>query len=173
MATRAICAFLLMTTACGYKILSWQSGQREVLWLSPVTFSPTQRDLGVRLEEFLLERCHSGTSLDIVRSGESFDLHLKSELRQYDEQVVATDLDGRTRRLQFSIRLSFVLEDRQGVVLWRLSDYELSDQYELTTRLGQGFRDEKVATQEQALRKVADLVASHLTLALADRQKDS
>jgi len=170
---RVMGAFLLSTACCSYQILSWKTGRQEVLLLSPVSFPPTQRDLGVRLEEFLLERCHSGTSLDIVRSGEAYDLHLKSQLRQYDEQVVATDLDGRTRRLQFSIRLSFVLEDRQGVELWRLSDYELSDQYELTTRLDRGFRDEKVATQEQALRKVADLVASHLTLALAARQKPS
>ncbi|MCB1052321.1 MAG: hypothetical protein H6510_15830 [Acidobacteria bacterium] len=157
---------------CGYHTLNWAHGQWRVLWIDTVQSEGTHRKQATRLEQLLHERTQAGTGMKTVRSGTSYDLKLSTRLKSYSEQVLATDVDGRTKRLQFFMVFDFELKDLEGKVLWSLPDYAYSDQYELSTQVGAPFRDDLVTSQDTALRNVADLVIANFSMALAKRSQE-
>ncbi len=119
------------------------------------------------MRDALIERCLAGSSFKPTdRDG---DLILESELLDYRERVIATGTDGRIERIQFTLKANFVLTNAQGQQLWALSNYQYSDQYAITT-VQDTYREEAVFIQDKAMRTIADLVITNLTLAIAERE---
>lgn len=160
-----LCLLLMIPTlACGYKVVGWSSSF-STLAITPVSGGIPDATLKMRMRDSLMERCLAGSGLKPV--DKDGDLRLSSWLKDYREQVIATDVDGRTERYQFTILLSFELTDKQGQVLWSLRDYQYSDQYSISTTQA-SFKDESVFEQDKALRSIADLVITNITLAIAE-----
>lgn len=125
-------------------------------------------EIKVRLRDALIERCLAGSGLKPLDT--DGHLTLEGQLLDYREQVIATDVDGRTSRLQFHMRVSFKLTDAQGNQIWSLSNYRYSDQYSVTTRQS-SYRDEAVYVQDDAMRSIADLVITNITLAVDEWER--
>jgi len=155
---------VLATTSCGYKMVRWSSDVFQTMAIAPVDGS-VRAEMKLRLRDALIERTLAGSGLKPVDS--EGHLVLKSQLLSYGEQVIATDVDGRTRRLQFNMRVSFQLSDAAGNEIRSLKNYQYSDQYSITTRQDT-FRDETVFVQDDAMRSIADLVVTNITLAVAE-----
>lgn len=122
--------------------------------------------LRVRMQDALITRCLAGSGLQ--PRGQDSDLHLSGRLVNYVENVIATDPDGRTKTIQFNFVVSFSLKDKAGKTLWSLNSYRYSDQFDVSTRQA-AFRDEAVFLQDEALRAVADLVITNITLAVNEQ----
>lgn len=152
-------------SGCGYKMVGWSSSTYKTLVIAPVTGTVRAEDMKLRLRDALFERCLAGSGLNLVEA--DGHLILKSRLSEYKEQVIATDSDGRTRRLQFNMKVSFQLLTPQGQKIWKLSDYQYSDQYSITTSQA-SYRDEAGFVQDDAMRSIADLVISNITLAMTE-----
>lgn len=159
-------ALLLMLSGCGYKVLRWDSGSGQTLYIAPVQASKSTALLSTRFRDALRQQCLLKSDLEPVNH-EPSHFKLIARLDSYDEAVVATDVDGRTRRIQFSIRASFELVDQAGTLLWSLPSYQYADQFDLTTT-DSIYRDEAHLVQDEALRDVADLVMTNMVLALMD-----
>lgn len=157
---------MIQTLGCGYKVVGWSSSF-DTLTIAPVTGGMRDASMKLRLRDALMERCLAGSGLRPVDSDS--DLKLSTEIRDYREQVIATSVDGRTERLQFTIHLNFELVDRQGQVIWSLYDYQYSDQYSITTTQAR-FKDEAVFEQDNGLRSIADLVITNITLAIDEME---
>jgi len=158
--------FAAMTLACGYKMVGWSSETYPTMTILPVQGSGTEtRRMAVRLRDALLESTLAGSALRPVERDGS--LVLETTLYAYEENVVATDRDGRTLRVQFSMRATFSLRDAAGEVVWSLPDYRYSDQYNIATGRDD-FRDETVFVQDEALANIADLVIANITLAIEE-----
>jgi len=160
------CVFL---AGCGFRVVPWVSQSYRVVYIAPVAAHTEHTQLSVRLQDALIRQCLASSGLTPV-SKPGADLTLKTKLTVQDDQVVATDADGRTRRLQFAIRVDFVLTDRDGQVIWRLENYRFTEQYEISTT-SERFRDEAVFVEDTALETIADLVVTgfSLTLTQGDR----
>jgi len=160
--------YILCTLGCGYKVVNWSSGTFQTITIPSVRGENQAADMKLRLRDALLERCLAGASLKPVDN--SGHLILATELLDYAEQVIATDVDGRTRRLQFNMRVSFKLTDTKGNVIWSLLNYQYSDQYSITTTAA-AYRDEAVFVQDDAMRSIADLVVTNITLAVDEWER--
>ncbi len=157
-------------TACGYKMVGWDSRAYETMAIRPVRGSDAEtRRMGVRLRDALIESCLAGSALRPTETEGS--LILETNLYEYKEDVVATDLDGRTLRIQFSMLATFMVRDAAGKVVWSLDNYRYSDQYNLATGRD-AYRDEAVFIQDEALDDIADLVIANITLAIAELETD-
>lgn len=161
----ALCALML---GCGYRVVSWSSTYQTLDVRAPNVVDGT-RDLGPRMQDILVERCLAASALQ--PAGAYSDLSLTTTLHAYRENVIATGIDGRTSRIQFDLRASFRLQDRAGKQLWALQNYRYSDQYEVST-LQTTYRDEAVFVQDQALRAMADLVITNITLVVSELGKN-
>lgn len=164
MKTTFVLLTALMLCSCGYKMVGWSDEIYQTITIKPVTGTENQtRRMGVRLRDALVQSTLAGSALKPVeRDGQ---LTLETTLAEYREDVVATDLDGRTLRLQYSIRASFTLKNQQGAVVWSLNNYQYSDQYNIATGRDD-YRNEAVFSQDNALEDIADLVVANITLAL-------
>lgn len=129
------------------------------------------REMAIRLQDALIQGCLSFSGLKPITSEDS-DLTLHTRILDYREQILATDVDGRTKRIQFSIRAEFVLVDIQGKTLWSLPNYAYSEQYEISTTTS-GFKDEAIYTQDTSFVVVADLVITSFTQALSEDAHES
>ncbi len=157
---------LILVSGCGYKTVKWHEADARSLFIAPVSASSGTAPLSARLRDALRERCLTKTTLVPVNRLPS-DYALEVHIDSYEESVVATDVDGRTRRIQFSIRASFKLIDAEGATLWHLPAYQYADQFQLsTTRVG--YRDESHLVQDEALKSVADLVMTNIVIALME-----
>jgi len=161
----------LLTVSCGYKVVGWSSSQYATLEVRLVEAGPTTRHLTLRMRDALIERCLAGSGFAPVDA--SGDLVLKTSLSEYAERVIATGTDGRTEQVQFTLKASFYLSTRDGREIWSLGNYQYSDQYAISTSQD-SYRDETVFVQDQAMRTMADLVITNITLAISEeeRQKD-
>ena len=163
--------FAMLISSCGYKLVSWSSSKDLALAINPVTSTSDQtRAMRVRMRDLLIERCLAGSGLIPVDEGGA--LVLTGHLKDYRENVVATDIDGRTSRIQFTLQASFELHDDQGRRLWFLDNYRYSDQYSISTTRSE-YRNETVFVQDAAMRNIADLVITNITLTLAELKKDN
>ena len=161
---------LLLATpiACGYKMVGWSADTYPTVTIAPVRGNEIEtRRMGVRLRDALIESCLTGSALRPIETGGS--LTLETNLAQYTENVVATDLDGRTLRVQFSIIAGFTLKDTAGKVIWSLKNYRYSEQFNVATGRD-AYRNETVFVQDNALDDIADLVIANITLALEERK---
>jgi len=158
----------LMLAGCGYRMMTWSSERYQTIHIADVTAGARDSELAVRLQNALIERILGSSGLSPSTIVDS-DLVLHSEVTTHEDQVVATDVDGRTRRIQFTIRADFRLLDRDQNLLWQLDDYRFTDQYEVSTT-SQSYRDEAVFIEDTALQAVSDLVVSSFSLALAERE---
>jgi hypothetical protein len=122
-----------------------------------------------RLRDALLERLIAGSGIRPVDG--AADLQLEARILSYQENVIATGADGRTRDIQFNIRADFFLYDADNEQLWSLRNYQYSDQYQIATTAAQ-FREETVFTIESAMNDMADLVISNMTLAITRREEE-
>ena len=167
----AVWLTLLFTlNSCGYKVVGWSSETYGTVAIERVqTASNETRLMATRMRDALIERCLAGSGLKPVTN--QADLVLKTRLVDYQENIIATDTDGRTQRIQFTLWAHFDLADQQGKRLWNLNNYRYSDQYRITTTQSL-YRDEKVAIQDEALRSMADLVITNITLAIAELESD-
>ena len=156
------------TCGCGYKVVSWSSEANSTITIPPVDGAVPGEEMKVRLRDALIERCLAGSGLRPVDRGGQ--LTLACTLADYSEQVIATDVDGRTKRLQFNMLVSFRLKDAAGNRVWSLDNYRYSDQYSITTDQNT-YRDEAVFVQDDAMRSIADLVVTNLTLAIAELEQ--
>lgn len=157
----------LFFTGCGYKLVGWRSDLYTTVDIRTVPLKGELVKLSYRMRDLLVERTLAGSGLTPL-SGDT-DLVLESRLLDYRENVIATDRDGRTKTSQFTIRASFKLLDRQGKVIWSLDNYQYSDRYDISTNAAE-FRDELVEVQDQALKSIADLVVTNITLAIAEME---
>jgi len=156
----------LLNLSCGYKLVAWSSSKHITLAIQPVTSDTDEtRTMRLRMRDVLIERCLAGSGL--VPVDEGGELRLAGHLKDYRENVVATDIDGRTLRIQFTLQASFELQDRAGNRLWSLDNYRYSDQYSISTTRNE-YRNETVFVQDAAMRNIADLVISNITLTLAE-----
>ena len=155
---------LLSTLSCGYKVVSWSSDRYKTLTIRPVSTANSAQSLGLRLRDVLIERCLAGSGLTPTESDGS--LILETEILNYQERVIATGIDGRTERIQFTFTANFSLADSEGKQLWRLNNYQYSDQYGISTTQDE-YREEKVFEQDEALRTIADLVITNISLAIS------
>ncbi|CAM2066480.1 Lipopolysaccharide-assembly [Sulfidibacter corallicola] len=160
-----IASVLLGCLGCGYHLVDWSSASYATLAVKPVDGSAPTSVVRSRMRDALITRCLAGSALRPVDS--EADLALHSTMSQYRENIIATDTDGRTKSVQFTFVISFELRDRQGKVIWSMRNYQYSDQYEKTTSQG-AYRDEVVFLQDKALRAVADLVVTNISLAIAE-----
>lgn len=167
-----ICLLLSMVLwmGCGFQVVSWTPSRFSTIHVAPVSSSTAHREMAVRLQDALIQGCLSFSGLKPVTSADA-DLILHSRILDYSEQILATDVDGRTKRLQFSVRAEFTLHDAQGKTLWRLANYPFSEQYEISTTAS-GFKDEAVYTQDKSFFVVADLVITSFTQALSKEPSD-
>lgn len=156
---------LFCTTGCGYKLVEWSSKRFQTLTVLPVSGPVPDHQMKVHLKDALVERTLAGSGLRPVESGGQ--LALETVLSEYIEQVIATEPDGRTSRLQFTMRASFSLKDQSGTVIWAMTDYQYSDQFSITTTQS-AYRDETVYVQDDAMRSIADLVVTNMTLAVKE-----
>ncbi|MDJ0838657.1 MAG: LPS assembly lipoprotein LptE [Acidobacteriota bacterium] len=164
MLTLLLCATLLTTLSCGYKVVGWSSENYKTMVISPVKGSgPETGRMTTRLRDALIERCLAASGFTPV--DDAGDLVLETNLQRYRENVVATDVDGRTLRIQFALSASFVLRDKAGKEIWKLDNYRYSDQYNISTGRDV-YRDEAVFIQDNALDSIADLVIANITLAI-------
>ena len=162
--TLLLFAILITTSSCGYKVVGWSSDTYKTMTISPVKGNgPETGRVTTRLRDALIQRCLSASGFTPVDG--PGDLMLETNLQQYAENVVATDVDGRTLRVQFSLRASFTLRDKTGKELWKLPNYRYSDQYNISTGRDV-YRDEAVFIQDNALHSIADLVMANITLAI-------
>ncbi len=161
-------AIVLATPGCGYKWVAWSAEGYETLSIEKVSAAPQTRQLSIRMRDALVARCLAGSGLQPVEG--NGDLTLTTALRAYRESVAATGVDGRTERLQFAIAADFVLKDRQGKELWSLKNYQYSDQYDISTSQEE-YRNETVFVQDNALRTIADLVITNISLAIAEAER--
>ena len=162
--------FTICTTlSCGYKLVGWSSDRYTSLAIRPVQVAATTRTMKVRMRDALIERCLAGSALKPVDT--DGDLILDTHLLDYRESVIATGPDGRTERIQFSLRAHFKLKDRAGKVLWQLENYQYSDQIGITIS-NDVYREEAVHVQDKAMRTMADLVVTNMTLALNEREAE-
>ncbi len=160
-------ALSLFTISCGYKLVGWSSTQYASLEVRPVLAAPTTRHLTVRMQDALIDRCLAGSGLAPVEA--EGDLVLETRLLEYDERVIATGTDGRTEQVQFTLKANFNLTDSHGSMVWSLENYQYSDQYGIST--GQdSYRDETVFVQDQAMRTMADLVITNISLAISEEE---
>jgi len=137
--------------------------------VSPIQGAAESGVMRLRLRDALIERCLAGSGLRPVDN--QGDLSLSGKLLSYKENVIATDVDGRTRRLQFNLQASFKLQDKQGNIIWQLNNYRYSDQYSITTTQS-SFRDESVSVQDDAMKNIADLVITNITLAIHEWERE-
>jgi outer membrane lipopolysaccharide assembly protein LptE/RlpB len=161
---------LLPTVSCGYKMVGWSSGRYKTMTIRPVSAAPSAQSLALRTRDALIERCLAGSGLTPVES--DGDLRLDTRLIEYQERVIATGIDGRTERVQFTFRADFSLTDREGRVLWQLDNYQYSDQYGIAT-VQEEYRDEKIFEQDSALRTIADLVITNISLAISAEEAEN
>jgi len=163
-------ALALASTACGYKVVGWSSDSHDTMAIRPVQGNdPDTRRMGVRLRDALVESCLSGSALKPTEREGS--LILETDLTEYTENVVATDRDGRTLRVQFSMLATFVLRDSEGQVVWSLQNHRYSDQYNIATGRD-AYRDEAVFIQDEALDDIAALVIANITLAIEEMKDE-
>lgn len=154
---------LFCTTGCGYKLVEWESKRFQTLTVLPVSGPVPNNEMKIHLKDALIERTLAGSGLrPIDRGGQ---LALETVLSEYSEQVIATEPDGRTSRLQFTLRASFTLKDQSGTVIWTMANYQYSDQFSISTAQG-SYRDETTYVQDDAMRSIADLVVTNMTLAV-------
>ena len=156
---------VLITVSCGYKIVGWSSTGFTTLAILPVKGTAVTRELTTRMRDALIERCLAGSALK--PTDHQGDLTLECELLAYTERTIATDVDGRIERIQFTLISSFVLADSRGKVLWSLPNYQYSDQYAISTGR-EAYREETVFVQDQAMRTIADLVITNLNLTVTE-----
>ncbi len=158
----------LIAWSCGYKTVGWSSGRYATLAIEPVKSQLESWGLRVRLRDALIERCLAGSTLR--PTDETGDLRLQSEILEYSESIIATGADGRTSRLQFTLRANFTLLDREGQRLWGLENYQFSDQYNISITANE-YRDEAVFVQDNAFRTISDLVITNITLAISELER--
>jgi len=151
-------------------MVGWSSETFKTLTNKPVkSLDNETRRMTVRLRDALIERCLAGSGL---RPGDrDGDLVLDTTLISYKEYVVATDVDGRTQRVQFALLANFSLTDTSGRLIWTLKNYRYSDQFNISTGRD-AYSDEAVYSQDEALKTVADLVITNITLALEEFVQD-
>ena len=160
-----------LNLSCGYKLVTWPSSESLTLAIRPVSSASDEtRAMRVRMRDLMIERCLAGSGLIPVDEGGA--LTLSGHLKAYRENVVATDIDGRTSRIQFTLQASFELHDDEGTRLWFLDNYRYSDQYSISTTRSE-YRNETVFVQDTALRNIADLVITNITLTLAELKRDN
>ncbi len=152
-------------------MVGWSSETYKTLEIKPVISVQNEtRRMTVRLRDALFERCLAVSGL--TPNDREGDLALKTTLISYNENVVATDVDGRIQRVQFAILANFTLTDPQGKLIWSLKNYRYSDQFNISTGRD-AFSDETVFSQDEALKTIAELVITNITLALEElEQKD-
>ena len=158
---------LLLLTACGYKMVAWSSSTYATMAVLPIKTGDNARGFRTRFRDALIERCLAGSGLR--PTDERGDLVLRTEILEYRENVIATATDGRTSRIQFTLRAGFDLTDAGGRNLWSLKNYQFSDQYDISTGQEE-FRDEAAFVQDNAFRTIADLVITNITLAIAESE---
>ena len=158
---------LLLPSGCGYKWIGWASPYRSIE-IPRVEVPRKYHTMGVRLKDALSERCLVGSGLQ--PTDHDGDLTLTARLADYRENIIATDVDGRTQRIQFSMTISFRLVDREQRLIWSLVNYEYSDQYNIATTQNE-YRDEGVFIQDQAMRGIADLAITNINLAINELRK--
>ncbi|CAM2008184.1 LPS assembly lipoprotein LptE [Acanthopleuribacter pedis] len=158
---------LILCANCGYSLVDWSPDQFQTIDIRPVSGPMERNTLRVRMQDALITRCLAGSGLRPSDNTET-DLRLTGQLLNYEENVIATDPDGRTKTIQFNFVVSFNLQDRNGKTLWSLNGYRYSDQFDVSTRQA-AFRDESVFLQDEALRAVADLVVTNITLAVSEQ----
>lgn len=169
------CFLLLLIPAfgllqgCGYHRVALDSEIYQTVNVRPVQGSGDAARLAYRLRDALLERLIAGSGIRPVDG--AADLQLQARILSYQENVIATGADGRTRDIQFNIRADFFLLDAEEAPLWSLRNYQYSDQYQISTTAAE-FRDETFFTIEDAMNDMADLVISNLTLAIARREQE-
>ena len=156
------------TCACGYKLVDWHSELFATIGIPPVSAEGPARSLAPRLHDALIERCLAGSSLQPVKAHDA-DLVLKSRLNGYRENIIATDSDGRTKRVQFTMNVTFELW-RGGTKLWSLSNYQYADQFQVSTTQVE-YRNESIYVQDQAMDAVAELVAANVALVIQELEE--
>ena len=156
---------VLLFSGCGYKVVEWSSDRYATLAVRPIETNPNTRHLSTRMRDALLERCLAGSSLQPTDS--AGDLVLNTKLNAYTESIIATGIDGRTERIQFTLNATFRMTDGQGQVLWELKNYQYSDQYALFTGQEE-YREEAVFETDKAMRTIADLVITNISLAISE-----
>ena len=159
----------LFIVSCGYKIVGWSSTSYVTLAIRPVKSAPSTRALALRMRDALIERCLAGSALKPTDT--AGDLILESGLLSYQERTIATGVDGRIERIQFTLTANFALSDTAGKVLWSLPNYQYSDQYAISTSQ-ESYRDETVFIQDKAMRTIADLVITNLTLTINELERE-
>lgn len=162
-----LCLGLL--TSCGYHRVSLDSELYQTVNVRSVSGTGDAARLAYRLRDSLLERLIAGSGIRPVDG--AADLQLEARILSYQENVIATGSDGRTRDIQFNIRADFFLRDSNGEQLWSLRNYQYSDQYQISTTAAE-FRDEAFFTIEDAMNDMADLVISNMTLAITRREEE-
>lgn len=162
----AIC-MLFICSACGYRVIRWDEQEGRTLYIAPVEVVSESAPLAVRFRDALREQCLTKTNLVPVNR-EPSDLMLITKVVTYQEHVVATDVDGRTSRMQFTVSASFQLVNAEGETVWQLPVYQFSEQYQLSSTSAV-YRDESKSVQDEALTDVADLVMTNIVLALMEQ----
>lgn len=157
-------------TGCGYHLVDWNVTGFKTLEIEAIQTNETTRSLRTRMRDALIERCLSGSALQPVDEGG--DLRLRCELVRYRQSVIATAADGRTTRFQFELLGNFTLKKPTGETLWRLSNYRYSDQYSISTSQNE-YRDEAVFEQDIALKTIADLMITNISLALIELGREN
>ena len=163
------CLFLTLiaTSGCGYKMVSWSSERYKTLAIHPVGANQATRPMAIRMRDSLIESCLAGSAFE--PTDQDGDLILSSRLDDYRENIIATDVDGRTAQIQFILKASFYLSDRSGSRLWALENYHYSDQFRISTNAN-AYRDEAVYVQDEAMKSVADLVITNINLTISEQQ---
>lgn len=160
---------LTLLQSCGYHRVALDSDKYRTVNVRQVQGSGDASRLSYRLRDALLERLIAGSGIRPVDG--TADLQLEARILSYQENVIATGADGRTRDIQFNILADFLLFDAENEQLWSLKNYQYSDQYQVSTTAS-SFRDEAFFTIEAAMNDMADLVISNMTLAITRRDED-
>ena len=147
-------------------MVGWSSSDYATLAVRPIKTSSNQtRALAIRMRDALIERTLAGSGLRPI--DQDGDLILDTEVADYTERVIATGIDGRTERLQYTLVAHFTLTDRVGRVLWSLRNYRYSDQFAISTTQAE-LRNEEIYEQDKAMQTMADLVITNISLAIIE-----
>lgn len=149
-------------------MVAWQSPSHASIFIAPVRTDAHHRHLGQRMRDALVVQCLSASGLTPVDRSKA-DLILDTALTSYEEQILGTDSDVRTRQVQFVLHADFKLVDRDQNLLWSLERYRYQEQYNITTT-SSAHRDETEYVQDQALRTIANLVVTQFALVLAEAE---
>jgi len=156
---------------CGYRTIQWQNTEYKNVFIQDIQTKPVFQRHVALFQNALNDRCLAMSGLTITLE-EDADLILETKLHEVGETIIATDIDRRIRQVQFTVISSFRLVDKEGKVLWNLSNYRFSDQFEVSTTSGE-YSNDAASSYDSAFKNIAELVVTHFSISISHLEEES